>query len=254
MQSASNKMNKSIHSIDQLSSSLSIDTLKEIVRNCLRNEQRLHELKRHTRHERKKAERLLHETYRIKQEHDLQMSISKLKQPSMEYFISFDDDDNIKNIDHRRNQSSIDNKTQRVRFNIPEKDPHIQIKQKKSTTTNDELDNLTRRCEDLLSHLNTHCNQTKILENSFDYSFKNNESTSLQQSLERFRPDFISHSRQRVQHINQLREEREHQQIFPSFDSNPIIHRNIQIPLTYQEMKYKSKKIYEQLPEVNDRL
>ena len=55
---------------DRSPTSLSIDALEEIVRNCQRNEERLHDLERHTRHERKKAERLLRETSRSIQERD----------------------------------------------------------------------------------------------------------------------------------------------------------------------------------------
>ena len=59
-----------VRNIDHLPTSLSIETLEEIVRNCQRNEQRLHELERHTRHERKKAEHLLRETYRTLHDRD----------------------------------------------------------------------------------------------------------------------------------------------------------------------------------------
>lgn len=55
---------------DQSPTSVSIDALEEIVRNCQRNEQRLHDLERHTRHERKKAERLLRDTSRSIQDRD----------------------------------------------------------------------------------------------------------------------------------------------------------------------------------------
>jgi hypothetical protein len=216
-------MNKNRHNIDQLYPSLSVDTLEEIVRHCQRNERRLHELERHARHERKKAERLLRETYKQKQEHDKQMAIIrnenlKPKQPPIEYFISFD---------------NRQDKTHRVRFNIPEKDHDIQ-----NTIKDDQLDDLERRCENLILRLNNQSNDDP-----------QESSPNLQQSLERFRPEFISHSRQRIQRINHLREEREHQQILPSsyrLNSN-------EVQLTYEEMKQVSKKKYEQLPEVNNR-
>ncbi|CAF1338171.1 unnamed protein product [Adineta steineri] len=44
-------MNERIHKTDQLQSSLSIETLQDIVRNYQRTEQRLQELERYTRHE-----------------------------------------------------------------------------------------------------------------------------------------------------------------------------------------------------------
>lgn len=65
-----NKYAQTARNTSQSPTSLSIEALEEIVRNCQRNEERLHELERHTRHERKKAERLLKETYRNLQEAD----------------------------------------------------------------------------------------------------------------------------------------------------------------------------------------
>ena len=89
----------------QSPTSLSIETLEEIVRNCQRNEERLHELERHTRHERKKAERLLRETYHTMQDRDNQHSFrvenydnnhtvnQKFNsRPSKQFYVSLDDE------------------------------------------------------------------------------------------------------------------------------------------------------------------
>ncbi len=222
-QSASKNMNKNRRQFDQLSPFLSIESLEEIVRTCQRNEQRLHELERHTRHERKKAERLLRETYRAKQ-----MMISQIKQPPIEFFVSFNDEN------PPPPSKTTSNKPHRVRFNIP-------TERKKSISQEEELADLSRRCEELLLHLPTHENDDLSQKTS---RLKNDQSISLQQALELFRPEFISHSRQRTQRIHHLREERKQQ-----IHSNS--HRE---PMTYQEMKQASKKKYEQLPEVNDRL
>jgi hypothetical protein len=106
----------------QSPTSLSIESLEEIVRNCQRNEERLHELERHTRHERKKAERLLRETFQIKQDRDSR-NTSVLESNTMddnshaddqrskqrsskEFFVSLDEDEN-----HHRQQSNNNNKT-----------------------------------------------------------------------------------------------------------------------------------------------
>jgi len=116
----------------QSPTSLSIEALEEIVRNCQRNEERLYELERHTRHERKKAERLLRETYQTMDDRDSRSTSivdnlttndnshaddHKSKQhPSKEFFVSLDDDDdddekNHENENHRRRQSNNNNKT-----------------------------------------------------------------------------------------------------------------------------------------------
>jgi hypothetical protein len=351
-------MNESIRSIDQSSTSISIDALKEIVQNCQRNEQRLHELERHTRHERKKAERLLREQYRIKQERDKQVSTTltnhiddpkpKQQPQSIEYFVPLDDDDNNKK--HRHNNKSqtkdkyllekslagdskttskdavstkerqkesinsdkknlsqsvrstnedlsIPNDTHRVRFNILENETKnnndkqfyerlnsyvhtgrfTTVDQIKADDHDDDISKLSRRCEDLLLRLHAHRDQATILENhdyhqprtsvTPQYDAPSSELITLQKALELLRPGFISDSRQRVQHINQLREEREHnseidrerQQINQLSYANPIIHHNthrnsVQLPLTYRDMKEVSKKKYERLPEVSDRL
>ncbi|CAF3463068.1 unnamed protein product [Rotaria socialis] len=106
----------------QSPTSLSIDALEEIVRNCQRNEERLHELERHTRHERKKAERLLQETYRTMQDGDSQSASilenktnndnnyvdhQKLKQQATKkFFVSLDDEnEENENLHHRPRQA-----------------------------------------------------------------------------------------------------------------------------------------------------
>jgi hypothetical protein len=243
-------MNKNIRNIDQVSSSLSIEALEEIVHNCQRNEQRLHELKRHTRHERKKAERLLREIYHTKQMSTSLTDPPKPRQQPIEFFVSFNDDNDLPNTSYQSHREvkpsfeKFDSKTHRVRFNLPEKDHHVQNEGKKPTTNDDELVDLSRRCENLLSRIQTH---TTVFDNSAD--LPNNESINLQQALELLRPEFILNSRQRVARIHHLREDREHHQTLPSSDSN-----SFQIPFTYQEMKQASKKKYDQLPEVNHRL
>ena len=75
---------------------LSIEALEEIVRNCQRNEQRLHDLERHTRHERKKAERLLRETNRVLHDQD--------QGKSREFFVPLDDDDDDDDEQHHHQQ------------------------------------------------------------------------------------------------------------------------------------------------------
>ncbi len=208
-------MSKNRHHTEQLPASLSIQALEEVVRTCQRNEQRLHELERHTRHERKKAERLLREAYQAKQERE---KPTKIKQPPVEFFVSFDDDDYDQTPPPPPPPPAP--KPHRVRFNLP----------KKTVNQEEELADLSRRCENLLRHLHTDQNETLNL--------KDDQSITLQQALEMFRPEFISHSRERLQHMNNLRDERY---------SDPE-------PTTYQEMKQSSKKKYEQLPEVTDRL
>jgi hypothetical protein len=112
----------------------------------------------------------------------------------------------------------------------------------KINNKDDELTDLSRRCEDLLARLHTQRNHAVMLENSthqFDYhrrqktpssssyeskdhSYHHHRSISssprpappptmsLQQSLELLRPEFLSRSRQRARRIRLLREEREH--------------------------------------------
>jgi hypothetical protein len=254
---------------DQLSTSFTVEALEEIIHNCQRNERRLHELERHTRHERKKAERLLRETY---QEREKQSSISlnNSSQPKpQQFFVSLDDEDNQvyrqqNNKDKpssartdsktttKERQSTIDN-TQRVRFNLPEKDNQ----KKKPSNKDDELDDLARRCEQLLSRLNTQCLEASMLAHDDDNKQNHSQSISLQQSLELLRPEFISHSRQRVQHINHLREERECKSETDHERSYSTRHAQTYpqpVSFSYKEMKQSSKKKYQQLPEYHDRL
>ncbi|CAF0777657.1 unnamed protein product [Rotaria sp. Silwood1] len=111
--------------IGQSPISFSINALEEIVRNCQRNEERLHELERHTRHERKKAERLLHETYRAMQNGDSQNTSNILEnstnndhsyrdnqksksRSSKQFYVSLDDE-NEENENHYRQQSNNNN-------------------------------------------------------------------------------------------------------------------------------------------------
>ncbi|CAF1445470.1 unnamed protein product [Adineta steineri] len=119
---------RTTQSIDQSPTSQSVEVLEEIVRNCQRNEERLHELERHTRHERKKAERLLQETFRARQDRESRTASAvdynttddnshvddqKFKQrtSSKEFFVSLDDDDNDTNENHHRQQTHHSNKT-----------------------------------------------------------------------------------------------------------------------------------------------
>lgn len=116
----------------QSPTSLSIEALEEIVHNCQRNEERLHELERHTRHERKKAERLLRETHRTMDNRDSRntttntdtnntinnsyTSEQKSKQQQQqrsakEFFVSIEDEDDEddENEKHRRRQNNTNN-------------------------------------------------------------------------------------------------------------------------------------------------
>jgi hypothetical protein len=116
--------------IDQSPTSLSIEALEEIVRNCQRNEERLHELERHTRHERKKAERLLHETHLTIQDRDSRHTSilentttnddnshrenqkSRQRPKPKEFFVALDDD-NDENTNHHRRPTNNNNKSLR---------------------------------------------------------------------------------------------------------------------------------------------
>jgi hypothetical protein len=125
----------------------------------------------------------------------------------------------------------INHKPHRVRFNIP-------TERKTIVSQEEELADLSRRCEDLLLSLHTHQNETILSDDDLSLNPDTDQSITLQQALKIFRPEFISHSRERVQRINHLRDERNtHQE-----------------PMTYKEMKQASKKKYEQLPEVTNRL
>ncbi|CAF1608940.1 unnamed protein product [Rotaria magnacalcarata] len=157
-----------------------------------------------------------------------------------------------------RSDHSTVSSNHRVRFNIPDKtnDFLSSHERKQTNTMNDSLSELARRCEDLLSCLQTHRNQASIFEDS-----KQNES---------YRPEFTSHTRSSIQHSNPLREEHKHnneinrkcQQIHPSSHSNRITYDAYQpkltrLPLTYEEEEIKrtSKKNYEQSSaKVNNRL
>ncbi|CAF1305648.1 unnamed protein product [Adineta steineri] len=157
-------MNERIHKTDQLQSSLSIETLQDIIRNYQRTEQRLQELERYTRHERKKAEHLLREKYRTNHEKP------KQQQQSIEFFIPINNDNhsfkkiNKKKILKEQQKTSTIDTTHRVRFDIPE-NHNIPINSLNEQNKNDDLDDLSRRCDDLLSRLKTDRNQRTILKN-----------------------------------------------------------------------------------------
>ena len=146
--------------------SMSIEDLEEFIRTCRENEQRLHELKRHTRHERKRAEYLLQE---LKHEEPIK--------PSVEYFLPLDSDEQ---------------RPSRVRFNLPDSN--------RSVSQDEELTDLSRRCEELLVRLHSNVSSPSI-------------------------------SRQHLTERNDYEQ-----------------------PFVYQDMKRSTKKKYEQLPEVNERL
>jgi hypothetical protein len=123
----------------QSPTSLSIEALEEIVRNCQRNEERLHDLERHTRHERKKAERLLQQTHRTMQNRDSQNTSivdnvttnenshaddhRPKTRPSNEFFVALDDedDDDDENANHRHRLINNNNKPQRQDKNLLER-------------------------------------------------------------------------------------------------------------------------------------
>lgn len=193
-----------MHKSEQLSRSSSIETLEEIVKNYQRNEQRLHDLKQYVRHERKKAERLLHE------------AAQRPKEP-VEYFLSFDDNQPKKN--HHR-----------VRFTLPDQES-------KTKNYDDELAELSHRCENLLSTLHFYRPRSTLFS-----PVPNDSSLTLQQALYFSRPDFISHSQQRTEHIQHLREDRQYHRVR---SPSPIIN--------YQQMKKQTKEKYNQLPEVHER-
>ena len=178
MANTSKNTNRSHQSLQSITPSLSIEALEEIIRNCQVNEQRLDELKRHARHERKKAEYLLRETYRTKYERQEEPTIRPSKQqpvkPPVEYFLSFDDDED----------RPVRRRRPRVRFNLP--------RSNRSLSEDDELTALSHRCEDLLVRLHT--------------------------------------------------------------DFRPSPTNNYHQPFVYQDMKRATKKKYDQLPEVNERL
>lgn len=126
-------MTESIHSArstGQSPTSVSIEALEEIVRNCQRNEERLHELERHTRYEREKAERLLRETYRTmhEQNSDATSLVDNLtatensqddrlttnyKQSSKEFFVELDEEESENENPRRRQSNHNNNKSQR---------------------------------------------------------------------------------------------------------------------------------------------
>ncbi|CAF1615042.1 unnamed protein product [Adineta ricciae] len=107
----------------QSPTSLSVEALEEIVRNCQRNEERLHELERHTRHERKKAERLLRETFQSKYNRDSRTTSAadcnttddnshsndyqeKQRSPK-EFFVSLDDENDENGTYHHRHKRTF---------------------------------------------------------------------------------------------------------------------------------------------------
>lgn len=149
----------------QSPTSLSIESLEEIVRNCQRNEERLYELERHTRHERKKAERLLQQTYRTMHDRDSQ-NTSVLEtnnttnensqiddyQPkqrtskSKEFFVALDDEEEEQeeeeeeqNGNHRRRQNNNKNKSQSQDKHLLERVEKLLAGDGTTTTTSSEI-------------------------------------------------------------------------------------------------------------------
>ncbi|CAF1054559.1 unnamed protein product [Adineta ricciae] len=146
-------MNRRIPNVDQLASSHRIETLQDIVRNCQRNEQRLLELERHTRHERKRAERLLREKSYQKQEES--------QQKAVKFFITLDNDPTTRT---KTSKSCKTVKQNRVRFDFLTENASASYKPKVPTDNIDNFDDLARRCEDLLLRLRIHTKHSKALQ------------------------------------------------------------------------------------------
>lgn len=146
-------MNRRIPNGDQLTPTHCVETLEDIVRKCQRNEQRLQELERHTRHERKRVERLLREKSYQKQEES--------QQSAVKFFITLDNDTAT------RTKTSTSRKTptqNRVRFDFPIENSSPPYKPKVPTDNVDDFDDLARRCEDLLLRLRIHTKHSKALQ------------------------------------------------------------------------------------------
>ncbi|CAF1196462.1 unnamed protein product [Adineta ricciae] len=146
-------MNRRIPNVDQLVSTNRIETLQDIVRNCQRNEQRLQELERHTRHERKRAERLLREKSYQKQEESQQQAVK--------FFITLDNDPITRT---KTSKSCKTLKQNRVRFDFLTENSSPPYKPKVPTDNIDNFDDLARRCEDLLLRLRIHTKHSKALQ------------------------------------------------------------------------------------------
>lgn len=155
----------------QSPTSLSIESLEEIVRNCQRNEERLHELERHTRHERKKAERLLQQTHRAMNDRDSQNTSVletnttiensqnddyQAKQPrSKEFFVSIDGEEEEEEEEeeenanqHRRRQNNNNNKPQSQDKHLLERVEKLLAGDGTTTTSSDVMSSQERRRND----------------------------------------------------------------------------------------------------------
>lgn len=284
-------MNENRHCTKQLSSSFSIEALKEIVRNCKRNEQYLQELIYHTRHERRKVQRILHELYQTKQEHDKPISSSfttnsKTRLPkSIQFFVPFIDTNKHENqcsfnkidkkpiLNESENRSSlpsilrqsihsdasnIDN-NHRVRFHIPENTNNStsSYRQMSSATIDDQLSALARRCEDLLVRLDSYHHE-KV-------TFKNSNSSSKQTSDVKFhhqdntRYSHFNLQNENLSHDYNLKFDHKCQHTLPYCHSNLITNHTDQtnltrIPMTYYEpIQQSSMKNYEHTLDSNER-
>ena len=159
------------------SSSRSIDDLQEIIRYCHRHEQCLRDLARQTRRERKKAERLLRETSPRKR--------------SETFLIAFD---NHKAKQQARRSTPAGQRTaHRVRFHADDVQPLARTRANESDD-----DDLTRRCDDLLSQLQIHRHRAIALENaSLVRSTASTDPpaavTHLRHALEHLRPPSVSY-------------------------------------------------------------
>ncbi|UJR08800.1 hypothetical protein I4U23_013055 [Adineta vaga] len=170
-------MNKRKLNIDKSTPSLSIETLQDIIQNCQRNEQRLKELERHTRHERKRVERLLQEKSNQVQEDQEQ------QQQPVKFFITLDNDK--RTIKKKSSQSRRQQKQNRVRFDV-QTDRLSSVQQPNLPSNNiEEFDDLARRCEDLLLRLRIHTKQSKALQSHepFNPSFHSIDK-SIKQTLD----------------------------------------------------------------------
>lgn len=122
--------------------SLSVEALKEIVVHCQENEERLRQLARRTRHERKKIERFLEENH---SNQSLRINSSKTS-----HRVRF-------NLD--KNETYDDNDERRSIFSINERKPK---------SFDRELADLARRCENLLTFLHQHKKERHFLQSTDD--------------------------------------------------------------------------------------
>ena len=157
-------------------SSRSCENLEEIIRYCHGHEHYLRDLARQTRRERKKAERLLRETSQRKQ--------------SEAFFIAFDDHKAKQHA--RRSVSTGQRKAHRVRFHTNGDDDEQPMAK---TRANENDDDLTRRCDDLLSRLQIQRHRAAALE----------KSSLVRSAALTARPAAVTHLQHALEHLRPLK-------------------------------------------------